>query len=66
MLPPQPHQHAEDIAAAAAAYLWNVLPFIMKLSAPEAFDRLKTHFEVAITAYTKGTERWELPVPSEN
>jgi hypothetical protein len=63
MLPPQPDQHADNVAAAA---LWNVLDLILKLPAPQAFDRLKTHFEVAITAYIKVADRRTFPVPSEN
>ena len=66
MLPPRSNHDTEDVASAAAAYLWNVLPIIMKLSAPEAFDRIKTHFEVAITAFTKRSITWEMPAPSEN
>jgi hypothetical protein len=66
MLPPKNSQHADDVASAAAAYLWNVLPLIMKLSAPEAFDRLKTCFEVAITSFTKGSEKWVIAAHSKN
>ena len=65
MLPPQPNQLTEDIASSAAASLWNVLDLIVKLPAPQAFERLKLFFEGAISTY-KASERRTFFSPSEN
>jgi hypothetical protein len=59
-------QLAEDVSAASAAYLWNVLPDIATLSATEGFERLADHFRTAFLAYFDGLEGWGLPEPSEN
>ncbi len=59
-------QLAEDVAAASAAYLVNVLPEIIKLPASQMFERLKTHFSTAFLAYSEGLENWGFPEPSEN
>jgi hypothetical protein len=58
-------QLADDVAAASAAYLFNVLPSIVALPPPEAFERLKGHFEAALAAYADGTDGW-IPEPSDN
>ena len=62
---------AEDVAAASAAYLFNVLPGITALPAPEAFERLKLHFETAIMTYQRMAAEGahactRLPQPSQN
>jgi hypothetical protein len=49
---------AEDVAAASAAYLWDVLPEILKSAPEEAVRRLALHFETAIRAYLEGLENW--------
>jgi hypothetical protein len=65
MLPPCHDPLAEAIASQAAASLWNVLDIVMKLPAPQAFERIKLHVEGAITAY-KRSERRVFPAPSDN
>jgi len=55
----------EDIVAASAAYLWNVLPSSAPLPAPEAFARFQAHFESAFAAYFEASGI-RLPEPSEN
>jgi hypothetical protein len=55
---------AEDVAAASAAYLWGVLPEILKTAPEEAVRRLAQHFETAIRAYLDGRENWDF-LPDE-
>jgi hypothetical protein len=55
----------EDVCAASAAYLFNVLPELVKLPAPEQFKRLAAHFEAALLAYRDGMSGW-IPEPSPN
>ncbi len=57
---------AEDVCAASAAYLFNLLPELVKLPATEQFERLAAHFEAAITAYVDGLAGWIIPEPSKN
>ena len=52
------HQLAEDVAAASAAYAFNVLQEIMALPAPEAYQRLFELFRVAILAFEDGQSSW--------
>jgi hypothetical protein len=60
-----PEQLIEDVCAASAAYLFNVLPEIAKLPAKEQFERLAVHFEAALLAYKDGMRGWnEIPEPS--
>jgi hypothetical protein len=47
------HQHAYDVAGAAAAYAYNVLPAIAMLPASEAYLRLHDLFYTAILAYSE-------------
>jgi len=56
----------EDVSAASAAYLWNILPEIAKLPSAEGFERLCEHFRTAFIAYFDGREGWELLRFSEN
>ncbi|QJW94195.1 hypothetical protein [Frigoriglobus tundricola] len=56
---------ADDVCAASAAYLFNLLPDLVKLPAPEQFQRLAAHFEAALLAYHDGINGW-LPEPSQN
>jgi hypothetical protein len=59
--------HAEDVAAASAAYAWNVIGEIAKLSPIEGFQRLYDLFHTAILAYVESQSGWGLgPEPSEN
>lgn len=56
----------EDVAAASAAYLFNVLPEITKLPATEQYERLKLHFSTAFLAYQDAQAGWVWPEPSLN
>ncbi len=58
--------HAEDVAAASAAYLYNALPAILQLSPPEAFERLTRLFRANIDAYRDCRVGWVPPDPSNN
>jgi hypothetical protein len=59
--------HAEDVAAASAAYTWNLLAGIVKLSPPEGFERLYYLFYTALQAYADWQIGWgSLPEPSKN
>jgi hypothetical protein len=55
----------EDVCAASAAYLVNVMPALAGLETCELFKRLVTHFEAALRAYRDGL-RSNIPEPSEN
>lgn len=55
----------EDVCAASAAYLFYLLPDLVKLPAPEAYKRLAAHFEAALLAYRDGLAGW-VPEPSVN
>lgn len=57
---------ADDVSAASACYLYNVLPSIMAESPPEAFRRLAAHFLTAIRAYHDARAGWGIPEPSTN
>ena len=56
----------EDVSAATAAYVWNALPDIAALPAPEGFRRLKEIVETAFAAYADATGGWGVPPPSRN
>ena len=59
--------HAEDVAAASAALLWNILPDIVKLPACEGYARLQEHLEACIFAYRESLSGFGLPPePSDN
>jgi hypothetical protein len=63
---PRSSQLMDDVAAASAAYLWNILPEIAKLPCVEGFERLAEHFRTAFLAYFDGRCGWGLPAPSSN
>jgi hypothetical protein len=52
-----------DVAAASAAYLYNCLPEILKLTPSEQYERLRVHIETALIAFV--AFRQEL-TPSDN
>lgn len=54
----------EDVTAASAAYLVNVLPEIAKLPASEQYKRLEAHFLACLMAYRECLKDWL--IPSEN
>lgn len=56
----------DDICAASAAYMLNMLPQYRALNESELFERLKAHFEAAITAFIHGAAGWNVPEPSTN
>ena len=51
MTMPYREEQAQDVAAASAAYLIDILPELLQLSPPEQFRRLADHFETSILAY---------------
>jgi hypothetical protein len=55
----------EDVSAASAAYLWNILPEITTLPDSEGFERLRDIFRTAFIAYFDAREEW-IPEPSDN
>lgn len=61
---------AEDVAAASASLLYNVvLPAIRDLPPSEQYDRLAEHIADAIGAYTEAARGWHearAPEPSIN
>jgi hypothetical protein len=57
---------AEDVCAASAAYVVDVLPELMKLPPAEQFARLAAYFEAALMAYRDGLAGWIAPEPSKN
>lgn len=59
-------QLAGDVAAASAAYLFNVLPEILKLPASEQYERLRLHIEAAFLAYRDAQDGWVPPPFSDN
>ncbi len=56
----------DDVAAASAAHLYNVLPEIAKLSPPEQYRRLKAHFETALLAYANAVDGRRAAEPGRN
>lgn len=63
-MPSNREQAADDVAAASAAYLWNVLPSIAELPDTDGFARLKMHFLTAIQVY-QGEVDGETPASAE-
>ncbi len=59
------HQHAYDVAAVSAAYVYNILPAIAALPAAEAYLRLHDLFFNAILAYAE-PGNFKHMEPSEN
>ena len=41
----------DDVSAASAAYLFNLLPALVKRPASEQYESLAAHFEAALMAY---------------
>jgi hypothetical protein len=63
------NQVLRDVASASAALLFNVLPSIRELPAPEQYDRLALFIEDSISAYLEAKEGWpasRVPEPSVN
>ena len=65
------HRHSaellEDVAAASAAYLYNMLPRLVELPAKEVYRQLAAHFEAALCAYRDSLNNWTIPAePSRN
>jgi hypothetical protein len=52
-----------DVTAASAAYLYNCLPEILKLTPSEQYERLRLHFEAALAAFVAFRQEF---VPSDN
>lgn len=48
---PRPGTLKDDVAAAGAAYLVNVLPELMTLPKSELFDALRVHLRASLAAY---------------
>ncbi|OWK42367.1 hypothetical protein [Fimbriiglobus ruber] len=60
-------KRAENIAAASASLLLHLLPDLMNLSAPVAYDRIRQHLQTCIFAYTEQTPTPTFPpAPSVN
>jgi hypothetical protein len=57
---------AEDVSAASAAYIWDVLPEIMSSESGEGFQRLAIYVHTAIKAYFGDEEYFVVPEPSRN
>ena len=60
------NDHINDVAASSAAYLYNLLPELMKLSDQERFARLELHFRANIQAFLDCALPLRLPEPSAN
>ncbi|HEV3439905.1 MAG TPA: hypothetical protein VG122_21235 [Gemmata sp.] len=59
--------HAEDVAAASAAYAWNLVEDIARLPPPEGFKRLYDLFHTALLAYAECQNGWGRgPPPSDS
>jgi hypothetical protein len=62
-----PPQLTEKVCAAKAAYLWNILPELIKLPCVEGYERLRAHLEGMLAACHEAMVNWGLPPePSEN
>ena len=59
-------ERAEDVAAASAAYLLNILPGIVASDPSEGFRRLSIHIQTVILAYVGENVGFCVPEPSEN
>ena len=69
MKPNRPVDHWEsddDIAAACAAYLYNVLPDILLLPPGRQFERLQVHFLACLAARECRPGRTFPPRPGDN
>lgn len=60
-----PERLVEEVCAASAAYLFNLMPELVKLPATEQFKRLVAHFEAALLAFHDNLPPW-VPEPSQN
>lgn len=65
MKPPPPERLVEEVCAASAAHLFNLMPELARLPATEQFKRLAAHFEVALLAFHDNLVPW-VPEPSPN
>lgn len=65
MKPPPPERLVEEVCAASAAYLFNLLPQLVQLPAAEQFKRLASHFESALLAFHDSLPP-RVPEPSPN
>jgi hypothetical protein len=61
-------ERIKDTSAASAAYLFNLLPELMRATDDERYERLACHFEANIAAFIHGCRGWEaaIPEPSSN
>jgi hypothetical protein len=58
---------AADVAAASAAFAWNLVAEIARLPPPEGFKRLYELFYTALLAYAECRSGWGRGLePSEN
>lgn len=58
---------ADDISAASACVLFNLLPDLLTHCSSEVYTRLKLHIETAIRVYVDQQQGWGLgPEPSLN
>lgn len=55
------HTLADDVSAASAAYLFNLLPGFATLPAPDVYERLQHHIFAALVAYAEAAKNWGLP-----
>lgn len=53
-----------DVTEMSAAFLFNLLPDLMKLDACDRYAALVKHFEACLAAY-RDCQQWQ-PEPSEN
>jgi hypothetical protein len=58
--------HREDVAAASAALLYNLLPEILRLAPGEQYRRLVDHLLGCLAAYDDVPDEFHLPEPSRN
>jgi len=57
---------AEDVAAASASVLCNLLPDFLNRKPQEIYQTLKAHVGTAIRAYCDSLQAWGLKPPLEN
>ncbi|OWK39462.1 hypothetical protein [Fimbriiglobus ruber] len=60
-------KRAENTAASSASLLLHMLPNLMMLPAPQAYDRIREHLQTCIYAYIEQTPTPSFPPqPSAN
>jgi hypothetical protein len=57
---------AEDVAAASASVLYQLVPEIVKREPEEMYGRLKVHISTAIRAYCDSLQGWGLECSEKN